>query len=171
MIASLKTAAVVSIAALALSACTTTGGVQSASVTSGAPLSASVLANADFNRLAEGVANDFLFSPIVGEWTAEGETPIVYVAPPRNETHNASINGADIQNRLFEVFMASGALRPTLAPDATNFEYVLRSEITSVRQYDSASNRLQYDYTYLLRLTDSQDLVVGQWSGEAAYRQ
>jgi len=119
------------------------------------------LTMADYTELAETVTNKMLASRSVQKWG--NRRPRLILAKLKNNTDNESIRMQDIYDRITETLLNSGVLR-LVDTSATNFEYVVRSELSSNRQYGSDGQQLVgYKLEFKLMTIDGE--MKGQWSG------
>ncbi|MCB1761087.1 MAG: hypothetical protein KDI68_15055 [Gammaproteobacteria bacterium] len=153
-------------AVLALGACQSTmpnlGGQSRVSVVdsgSRAHLQAQ-LTMADYTDLAEKVTNKMLDSRLVQSWKHK---PRLILAKLRNNTDNENIRMADIYDRITETLLNSGTVR-LVDQSATSFDYVVRSELSSNRQYGEGGQQL-VGYKLELKLFTISGEMMGQWSG------
>lgn len=119
------------------------------------------LTMADYTELAETVTNKMLSSGVVQQWG--NKKPRLILAKLRNNTDNESIRMQDIYDRITETLLNSGVLR-LVDSSATSFEYVVRSELSSNRQYGSNGQEL-VGYKLELKLMTIDGEMKGQWSG------
>lgn len=122
------------------------------------------LTMADYVALAETVTNKMLVSPLVQKWGKR--RPKVIAAIPRNNTDNENIRMRDLHDRIQEVLFNSGVMR-VVDKSATDFDYVIKSELTSTRQYGRNGKELVY-YTLQLKMFTIMGELVGQWSDDLA---
>jgi PBP1b-binding outer membrane lipoprotein LpoB len=119
------------------------------------------LTMADYTDLAEKVTNKMLSSRFVGSWGKR--KPRLILAKLRNNTDTESIRMADIYDRITETLLNSGTVR-LVDTSATSFDYVVRSELSSNRQYGSGNQQL-VGYKLELKLFTIDGEMKGQWSG------
>jgi len=119
------------------------------------------LTMADYTELAETVTNKMLSSGVVQKWGSK--RPRLILAKLRNNTDNESIRMQDIYDRITETLLNSGVLR-LVDTSATSFEYVVRSELSSNRQYGADGQQL-VGYKLELKLMTIDGEMKGQWSG------
>lgn len=119
------------------------------------------LTMADYTELAEKVTTKMLDSPLVQGW--KGKKPRLILAQLRNNTDNENIRMADIYDRITETLLNSGTVR-LLDRSATSFDYVVRSELSSNRQYGAGGQEL-VGYKLELKLFTLSGEMKGQWSG------
>lgn len=122
------------------------------------------LTMADYVALAETVTNKMLASKLVQRWG--NKRPKVIAAVPRNNTDNENIRMADLHDRIQEVLFGSGVMR-VVDKSATDFDYVIKSELTSTRQYGKGGKELVY-YTLQLKMFTLMGELQGQWSDDLA---
>jgi penicillin-binding protein activator len=118
----------------------------------------------DFKELAQIVTGKFLRSDTVQEWGKNGQKPRLIVGHLVNNTDDESIRMADvydiIQNRLIQ----SGTVR-IMDPSATEFDFIVKTELTSTRQYSKEGEEL-YHMTLQSKLFKLDGELTGQWSHE-----
>lgn len=119
------------------------------------------LTMADYTELAEMVTNKMLSSRLVQVWGQR--KPRLILAKLRNNTDNENIRMADIYDRITETLLNSGTVR-LVDQSATSFDYVVRSELSSNRQYGSKGEEL-VGYKLELKLFTISGEMKGQWSG------
>ncbi len=156
----------VAAAALAVTACQTNmpqfGGQSGVSIVdsgSRGHLQAE-LTMADYTDLAEKVTTKMLDSRLVASWSKK---PRLILAKLRNNTDNENIRMADIYDRITETLLNSDTVR-LVDQSATSFDYVVRSELSSNRQYGSDGQQL-VGYKLELKLFTISGEMKGQWSG------
>ncbi len=118
----------------------------------------------DYIALSETVTNKMLSSPLVEGWA--GKRPKLIVGVLRNNTDNENIRMSDLHDRISETILNSGQVRLVDA-SATEFEYVIRSELTSTRQYGEKKQELVF-FTLQLKMFTLMGELVGQWSDDVA---
>lgn len=118
------------------------------------------LTMADYTDLAEKVTNKMLDSRLVEGWRKK---PRLILAKLRNNTDNENIRMADIYDRITETLLNSDTVR-LVDQSATSFDYVVRSELSSNRQYGSDGQQL-VGYKLELKLFTISGEMKGQWSG------
>ena len=101
-----------------------------------------------------------LSSKLVQGWGSK--RPKLIVAKLRNNTDNESIRMSDIYDRITETILNSGVAR-LVDQSATQFKYVVRSEISSTRQYGDNGEELAF-YKLEFKLFTIDGEMVGQWS-------
>lgn len=119
------------------------------------------LTMADYTELAEKVTNKMLTSSLVQGWGSR--KPRLILAKLRNNTDNENIRMADIYDRITETLLNSNTVR-LVDQSATSFDYVVRSELSSNRQYGAAGEEL-VGYKLELKLFTISGEMKGQWSG------
>ncbi len=118
----------------------------------------------DYIALSETVTNKMLASRLVQGW---GEKrPKLIVGVLRNNTDNETIRMADLHDRISETILGSGLVR-LVDTSATEFDYVIRSELTSSRQYGERKQELVF-FTLQLKMFTLAGELVGQWSDDIA---
>lgn len=118
------------------------------------------LTMADYTELAEKVTSKMLDSRLVQGWRSK---PRLILAKLRNNTDNENIRMSDIYDRITEVLLNSNTVR-LVDTSATSFDYVVRSELSSNRQYGSGGQQL-VGYKLELKLFTISGEMKGQWSG------
>lgn len=122
------------------------------------------LTMADYVALAEKVTNKMLVSKLVqgwGKWK-----PKVIAATPVNNTDNENIRMRDLHDRIQETLFNSGVMR-VVDKSATSFNYVIKSELTSTRQYGKGGKELVH-FTLQLKMFTLMGELKGQWSDDLA---
>lgn len=119
------------------------------------------LTMADYTDLAEKVTNKMLSSRLVEKWG--NRKPRLILAKLRNNTDNENIRMSDIYDRITETLLNSDVVR-LVDKSATSFDYVVRSELSSNRQYGSGGQEL-VGYKLELKLFTISGEMKGQWSG------
>jgi PBP1b-binding outer membrane lipoprotein LpoB len=114
----------------------------------------------DYTAFAEKVTNKMMASRLVQSWGKK--RPRLIVGKLQNNTDNESIRMQDIYDRITETILNSGLVR-LLDKSATSFEYVVRSELSSTRQYGSNGEELAY-FKLEFKLFKIDGEMVGQWS-------
>ncbi|MBL4743381.1 MAG: hypothetical protein JKX87_01885 [Cycloclasticus sp.] len=115
----------------------------------------------DYTALAEQVTNKMLSSKFVQRWGSK--KPKLILAKLRNNTSDESIMMRDIYDRITETLLNSGAVR-LVDKSATSFDYVVRSELSSKRQYNRGGEELA-EYKLELKMFKLDGEMKGQWSG------
>ncbi len=119
------------------------------------------LTMADYTELAEMVTKKMLSSRFVKSWGKR--KPRLILAKLRNNTDDENIRMADIFDRITETLLNSGRVR-LVDPSATRFDYVVRSELSSTRQYGADGQEL-VEYKLELKMFTIDGEMKGQWSG------
>lgn len=155
------------VAALVLGGCQSnplkTGGQANVSVVdsgSRAHLQAN-LTMADYTELAEKVTNKMLGSGFVQSWGQD--SPRLILAQLRNNTDNENLRMADVYDRMTETLLNSGVVR-LMDRSEVSFDYVVKSEMSSNRQYGSDGQEL-VGYKLELKMFTIDGEMKGQWSG------
>ena len=120
------------------------------------------LHSGDYLTLAENVTDKMLSSRLVQSWG--NKRPRLIVGILVNNTDNENIRMADLHDRIQEVILNSGLVR-VVDKSATSFDYVIKSELTSSRQYGK-SNQEQVFYTLQLKMFKLDGELMGQWSDD-----
>jgi hypothetical protein len=118
----------------------------------------------DYIALSETVTNKMLSSRLVQGFG--DKRPKLIVGVLRNNTDNESIRMADLHDRISETILGSGIVR-LVDTSATEFDYVIRSELTSTRQYGEKNQELVF-FTLQLKMFTLMGELVGQWSDDVA---
>jgi len=118
----------------------------------------------DYLRLAENVTNKMLASKLVQSWGKKKPKLIVGILV--NNTDNESIRMADLHDRIQETILNSGLVR-VVDKSATSFDYVIKSELTSTRQYGKDGRELVH-FTLQLKMFTLMGELKGQWSDDMA---
>ncbi len=122
------------------------------------------LTMADYVALAEKVTNKMLVSKLVQKWGKR--KPKVIAATPRNNTDNENVRMSDLHDRIQETLFNSGVMR-VVDKSATSFDYIIKSELTSTRQYGKGGQELVH-YTLQLKMFTLMGELKGQWSDDLA---
>ena len=130
---------------------------------SGAHIQAS-LTMGDYLRLAETVTNKMLATPFVQSWGSK--RPKLIVGDLVNNTDDESIRMRDIHDRIQEVIFNSGLAR-VVDTSATSFDYIIKSEMTSTRQYGRNNQELVI-FTLQLKMFKLDGELVLQQSDDLA---
>jgi hypothetical protein len=118
----------------------------------------------DYLALSETVTNKMLASGLVQGWG--GTRPKLIVGVLVNNTDNESIRMTDLHDRIAEVILGSGLVR-LMDVSATAFDYVIKSELTSTRQYGEKNQEIVF-FTLQLKMFTLEGELVGQWSDDVA---
>ncbi len=122
------------------------------------------LTMADYLALAENVTNKMLSSKFVQSWGKR--KPRLIVGTLVNNTDNENIRMSDIHDRIQETILNSGLVR-IVDKSATDFDYIIKSELTSTRQYGKDGKELVY-FTLQLKMFTLMGELKGQWSDDLA---
>lgn len=122
------------------------------------------LTMADYLALSETVTNKMLSANLVQTWGSE--RPRLIVGTLLNNTDDEDIRMKDVHDRIQEVIFNSGLVR-VVDESATNFDYIIKSEMTSTRQYGDEGEELVY-YTLQLKMFKIDGELMGQWSDDLA---
>ena len=115
----------------------------------------------DIIAFAENLTNKMLSTPVISK--AE-KPPRIVVGNLRQNTHDENLRVQDIQDRIQEVLLNSGAVR-VLDSSATSFDYIMQSEITDIVTRAPDGQKL-VDYTMKIKLFTLDGELVGQWSDD-----
>ena len=115
----------------------------------------------DIIAFAENLTNKMLSTPVISKAT---KPPRIVVGNLRQNTHDENLRVQDIQDRIQEVLLNSGAVR-VLDSSATNFDYIMQSEITDIVTRAPDGQKL-VDYTMKIKLFTLDGELVGQWSDD-----
>jgi len=118
------------------------------------------LTMADYTAFAETVTNKMLSSRLIQSWGTK--RPKLIVAKLRNNTDDESVRMADVYDRITETILNSGVAR-LVDTSATSFDYVVRSEMSSTRQYGASGQELVF-FKLEFKLFTLDGEMVGQWS-------
>lgn len=122
------------------------------------------LTTADYMAFAEKVTNSMLISKFVQTWGAK--RPRLILGGVVNNTDNENIRVKDIYDRIQETLLNSGLAR-IVDPTATAFEYIVKPELSSTRQYGTDGKELAF-FTLQLKMFKLDGELVGQWSDDLA---
>lgn len=115
----------------------------------------------DIIAFAENLTNKMLSTPVISK---AKKPPRIVVRNLRQNTHDENLRVQDIQDRIQEVLLNSGAVR-VLDSSATNFDYIMQSEITDIVTRAPDGQKL-VDYTMKIKLFTLDGELVGQWSDD-----
>lgn len=118
------------------------------------------LTMADYTSFAEKVTDKMLRSKLVQSWGSK--KPRLVVSKLLNNTDDESIEMSDIYDRISATILKSGLVR-IVGQTATSFDYIVRSELSSTRQYGKDGEELAY-YKLEFKLFKISGQMVGQWS-------
>jgi hypothetical protein len=116
----------------------------------------------DYLAFAEKVTNKMLTSTVVQSWG--DKRPRLIVGRLVNNTDNENIRMTDLHDRIQETIFNSGLVR-VVDKTATSFDYVVKTELTSTRQYGTDGQELAY-FTLQLKLFKLDGELMGQWSDD-----
>jgi hypothetical protein len=125
------------------------------------------LTGADFKRFAEGMTDQILVSKAAA-WN--GNKPRMVVGDIDNTTDDENIRAVDLYDGIQEKLIESGVVR-VMDRSATDFDYVIKSAITSTRQREAATNQELVFYTMKMKMFTLDGELVGQWSDDMAFAQ
>ena len=108
----------------------------------------------DIIAFAENLTNKMLSTPVISK---AKKPPRIVVGNLRQNTHDENL-------RVQEVLLNSGAVR-VLDSSATNFDYIMQSEITDIVTRAPDGQKL-VDYTMKIKLFTLDGELVGQWSDD-----
>ncbi len=120
------------------------------------------LTMADYLAFAEKVTNKILVSPLVRGWGKK--RPKLVVGNLVNNTDNENIRMRDLHDKIQETLFNSGLVR-IVDKSATSFDYVIKTELTSTRQYGKDSQELAH-FTMQIKMFKLDGELVGQWSDD-----
>lgn len=123
------------------------------------------LTSADYRRLAETVTNKMLAGPRAEEWA--NLQPKFIVGQTANNTDDENLRINDVYDGIQERLLNSGLVR-IVGDSSTEFDYIVRPEMTSTQQTDTDGNQLKF-YTLRLKLYTLSDELIGQWSDNLAF--
>ena len=123
------------------------------------------LTSADYKRLAETVTNKMLAGPRASEWAVA--QPKFIVGQTANNTDDENLRINDVYDGIQERLLNSGLVR-IVGDSSTEFDYIVRPEMTSTQQTDPDGNQLKF-YTLRLKLYTLGDELIGQWSDKLAF--
>lgn len=115
----------------------------------------------DIIAFAENLTNKMLRSPVIAK---AKKKPRIVVGTLKQNTHDENLRMQDIHDRIQEVLFNSGAVR-VLDRSATNFDYIMKSEITDIVTRAPDGQKL-VDYTMKIKLFNLDGELVGQWSDD-----
>ncbi len=120
------------------------------------------LTMADYLAFSEQVANKMLISSLVRSWGIK--RPKLIVGDLVNNTDNENIRMKDLQDRIQETIFNSGLVR-IVDRSATEFDYVVRTELTSTRQYGKDGEELVF-FTMQMKMFKLDGELMGHWSDD-----
>ncbi len=121
------------------------------------------LTSEDYIALAGGVTEKMLSSAEVQSWSAKKKKPLLVVAVPENTTHDANIITEDLQDEIISKILDAGVARVIDESSLSgNYNYILKTVITSTTQKGDAGSKLTY-YTCKLQLFSLYGERLGQW--------
>ncbi len=115
----------------------------------------------DIIAFAENLTNKMLASDVIAK---AKKKPRIVVGNLRQNTHDENLRVKDIQDRIQEVLFNSGTVR-VLDSSATNFDYIMESEITDIVTRATDGQKL-VDYTMKIKLITLDGELAGQWSDD-----
>ena len=115
----------------------------------------------DIIAFAENLTNKMLQSRVIAK---AKKKPRIVVGSLKQNTHDENLRVQDIHDRIQEVLFNSGAVR-VMDRSATNFDYVMKSEITDIVTRAPDGQKL-VDYTMKIKLYNIEGELVGQWSDD-----
>lgn len=115
----------------------------------------------DIIAFSENLTNKMLSSPV---FKNAKRPPKIIVGKMRNTTHDENIRIQDIHDRIQETLFNSGLVR-VLDSSATNFNYIMQTEITDTVQRAPDGQKL-VDYSMKIKLFNISGELVGQWSDD-----
>lgn len=118
----------------------------------------------DYLAFAEKVTNNMLASREVQSWG--NSRPRLILGRLVNNTDNENIRMADLHDRVQETIFNSGLVK-IVDSTATDFDYILKTELTSTRQYGDDGQELAF-FTMQLKMFKLDGELVGQWSDDLA---
>lgn len=118
------------------------------------------LTMADYTAFAEVVTNKMLASRLVERWG--DKRPRLVLAALRNNTDDENIRMEDVYDRITEVILNSGVAR-LMDKMAQEFDYVVKSELSSTRQYGDRGEELVF-FKLEFKMFTLEGEMVGQWS-------
>lgn len=120
------------------------------------------LTMADYVALAGTVTNKMLVHELVQNWG--DKRPRVITESPVNNTDDEGIRMEDLHDRIQEILFGSGVIR-VMDKSAKEFDYTIRSELTSTRQYGESGKELVH-FTLQLKMFTADGELKGQWSDD-----
>ena len=115
----------------------------------------------DIIAFSENLTNKMLASPVFKDAKTK---PKIVVGKLRNTTHDENIRIQDIHDRIQETLFNSGLVR-VLDSSATNFNYIMQTEITDTVQRSTDGQKM-VDYSMKIKLFNVSGELVGQWSDD-----
>ncbi|WP_459862518.1 hypothetical protein [Endothiovibrio diazotrophicus] len=114
----------------------------------------------DLMGFAENITNKMLADPKLADWAKR--RPRLIVGRIRNNTDDPNLRVEDMYDRIQETLFNAGVAR-IVDNSATRFDYIVRSEITSSRQYGEKGEEL-VEYKMTLKLFNLKGDLQGHWS-------
>ena len=116
----------------------------------------------DFRELASNITNQMLASPVVRSWGKK--KPMLMIGVPANTTDDDNLRANDMQDAILETVVNSGVARVAAeSPLIKNFDYIVKSSITSTSQRDT-DGRKTVEYRMTMFIFTPRGERVGQWS-------
>lgn len=126
------------------------------------------LTSADFKRFAEGITDKMLTSRQALSWAEK--QPKLVVGDIANNTDDENLRVADIYDGIQERLFNAELVR-VMDKSSTDFDYVVKPEVTSTNQRDASTAQELAFYTLKLKLYSLDGELIGQWSDDAAFAQ
>jgi hypothetical protein len=120
----------------------------------------SELSIGDLMAFAETVTNKMLSSPRLADWPQR--RPKLILGSLVNNTDNPNLRVNDMYDRIVEVIFNANVAR-VVDQSAVSFDYIVKSEISSNRQYGEDGAQL-VEYVMTFKLFSVEGELQGQWS-------
>ena len=114
----------------------------------------------DLKELAMIVTDKFLRSKLVTSWGSQ--RPRLIVGRLVNNTDDENIRMSDLYDLIQNDILSSGLVR-VVDSTATSFDYILKNQLTSTRQYGKDNAQI-YHFTLQMKLFKLDGELMGQWS-------
>jgi len=118
---------------------------------------------ADFKAFAENITMEMLDDPEIIAWG--DRKPKLIVGDLENNTSNDNLRVEDIYKHIRRVIKRSGIAR-IVHKSATDFDYIIRTVITSNTQHDRATGIKQVSYSLSLEMTSVDGELIGDWADD-----
>lgn len=150
------------VAGIGMTGCATTGGQSRVAVadTDSRAHQEPDLNMGDLMAFAENVTNKMLADRKLKSW--HKKKPKLVVGKILNNTDDPNLNVADMTDRIVEVIF-NAEMAKIVDQSAEEFNYILRSEISSNRQYGEKGKQL-VEYRMTMKIFTVDGEMVGNWS-------
>lgn len=128
--------------------------------TSGRTHTSADLTIADLLAFANNVTNKMLSSPRLKDWSTK--PPKLILGSLVNNTDNPNLRVNDMYDRVVEIMLNANVAR-IVDRSAEEFDYIVKSEVSSNRQYGDNGQQLA-EYIITFKLFSVEGELQGQWS-------